>query len=189
MAKSGDITVTGATPFVAAVQGDVTPEMSLGQASAALLQGSDEELVLLINGTDRTIRAYLESAVGGAVQGANDPYLLFTPQSVAKVATWTVDDPTGAATIAIPSLVSEDSMVGVIMAKFKPAFSMASLISKIEDEFAKANQPAPKIVVNQATGKIYVWTTADPPPTPANPVATVTQTIPDNTGVIKNAFE
>lgn len=186
MAKSGDITVTGGTPFIAAVQGDITPEMSLGQAAAAALAGSDDPLCLVVDLSTRTIKAY-----DVAAEGQNDPMLNVVPDNDAKVTPWTAESSNGDAP---PTLTGEDSdgaHPGLINATYKIARSLSSLISIIEDELAKVGNANAKITVDQINNRVRVWTAADAPVVPNghNALATITQTVAQNNGVVKNAFE
>ncbi len=180
--------MTGAQPFITAVQGDITPEMSLGQAAAAMLSGSDDPIQVLVNLSDRTVKAYNVSA---PLVGLQDAALYITPDDAAKVTTWVAV--VGVQESEVPGItaVALETPPGPINADYKPSRSLASLISVIEDKLAAAGTANARIVVNQVNETVTVWGAADAPLIPGNvqPVATATQSVVASTGVIKNAFE
>ncbi len=182
MAKTGDIGATGTgTGVVQSVMGDQTPEMTLGAAVAASLAGSSDELQVVIDLAARTAKVF-----GPAVNATNNDD---------AIGIFTQDDPTKKVTGWTGSGANEP-LNDVANVTSKPARSMASLVSAIEDMVATSPALAGAVIaVDQLGERVKVYspgtTVADVfiPDAPPPLLATVTQTIAQSDGTVRNAFE
>lgn len=146
MAKTGNVTTTGGTSdsIKAAVMGDLTPNLTLGQVVANALGGSEDDLVVTIDLENRTVK------VKGTASAAD------LPAHGAHGAEFTLDDDTKKVAPWTGAGLAE--IIAISNTAAKPQRSLASLISAIED--AETNEEiafAKRIVVDQVNEKVIVY--------------------------------
>lgn len=185
MAKAGDITATGTDADIkAAVQGDLTPELTLGAVAAAALSGSDDPLNIAVDLLAGTVKVYGPAAMDDVNFSASEPgEAVFTlDDATKKVAPWTGS---GAST-DLTALANDTA---------KPSRSMASLVSVLEDAIRAGLDPttnptATLIVVSQDNLKVGALDRAHVEDNvSATPLATFTQVVPTAGGHIRGLFE
>lgn len=163
MAKVGNVSPTGgaSTAIISAVMGDLTPNLTLGQLVAAALSGTEDNVVVDIDLSARTVRV-LAAAASGDLPAHGTYGADFTLDDTSKkVAPWTG--------------VGESTVIGLSNATSKPQRSLASMISAVEDAVAAGVLDPDKymrVFVDQVTGKVRVVSDSDTPDLTAIDAAT-----------------
>lgn len=182
MAKSGEISAAGANaPIQAAVTRFQAPVLTLAQITALALGGSDSPLRLIVDPINRTVKVYAANApfeADGLIDGAK--------------ATFTQDD--GREKVRPWTGTGDDAeMIELANEEKKASRSLTALVNTLEDALSDTHTIRdydPAFFVDQVTGKVGLFDQELlDDVAAAAPLATFTQTLPENQSVVHNAFE
>jgi len=156
MAKTGTITaVSGSATAIKSTVAASDPRVSnLGSVVADVLAANTAKSLVCVSTIDRTV-TLLPTASNGAVEtaltGAGLDVDKITPTTTSRSTPWIV---TG-----VDEGPLKTELDGLVLAK-SPSFSIASLVSAIEDAAAGVGKSA-IITINQETAEVKVWQGVD----------------------------